>query len=633
MSENEMPESYVRRVIKKSHQDPGWYLKTFLRVESKEMGLVPLDVYKSKWRAQKYITDTIVENRKKGKPVRLVILKARHEGLTTVTAGLVFCTTTNNAHCKSLVIAQDPEASRQIHRKYQIFFDNLPRWYKPSVRYYSKLNLTFEKDPKKVGLEDLSQLAEEDSKEGFAKRLNLGIRSSIDVLSSNKADGYRGASIHCLHCTEIAFWPNADDVWAAIDPMISNSPQSIVILESTAFGPSGFFAGMWRDAVRGENGFTPLFIPWTWMPDYAVELDEHEKFSCRDEEEAMLVEKYNLTPQQVKFRRQKIRTFAAGYEEGGEEEALAYGTARFKGEYPITPADAFVLFKKTAFNNLRLDEMIARIETSPPKKEVYEIIPDDSEFKPNPFNHRWVCAVTDHFPTEKNTFTVWERAQPNHRYTVSMDPSPGGGDEAVIDVIRWMGRVQVAQWHGWFDPPDLAQIGVLIAKMYGEAMLAIEVTGMGTTVQACVNKLSYGRSYIWEYADKKKPDSSFLGWKTTEDSKRWLVGHARKLINARCCTINSLVTLNQMKTFIEYRGPTGETYYSGAPGCPDDAVVCWQIGCFTTHQKESTGMSGYIGGVTRPGDDLRAIGIQVQRGDEVDFDRFNAPSGVTADEL
>ena len=44
-------------------------------------------------------------------------------------------------------------------------------------------------------------------------------------------------------------------------------------------------------------------------------------------------------------------------------------------------------------------------------------------------------------------------------------------------------------------------------------------------------------------------------------------------------------------------------------------------------------MSGYIGGVTRPGDDLRAAGIMVQRGDEVDFDRFNNPSGLTADEL
>jgi hypothetical protein len=35
-----------------------------------------------------------------------------------------------------------------------------------------------------------------------------------------------------------------------------------VFIESTANGVTGLFYEMWQGAVKGTNGFIPVFIPW-----------------------------------------------------------------------------------------------------------------------------------------------------------------------------------------------------------------------------------------------------------------------------------------------------------------------------------------------------------------------------------
>ena len=55
-----------------------------------------------------------------------------------------------------------------------------------------------------------------------------------------------------------------------------------MIIESTARGASGWFFDTYKKAEHGESGYTALFIPWFWVPEYKMKLSSDFKLS--DEE-------------------------------------------------------------------------------------------------------------------------------------------------------------------------------------------------------------------------------------------------------------------------------------------------------------------------------------------------------------
>src|SRR6185312_17250646 len=66
----------------------------------------------------------------------------------------------------------------------------------------------------------------------------------------------------------VAFFPDAKTTMLGLLQSVPDQPNTMVVLESTANGVGDWFHDMWVKAERGENEFTPIFLPWFIQPEY-----------------------------------------------------------------------------------------------------------------------------------------------------------------------------------------------------------------------------------------------------------------------------------------------------------------------------------------------------------------------------
>lgn len=177
--------------------------------------------------------------------------------------------------------------------------------------------------------------------------------SSYAVATAGKKAGGRGRTPHLFHGSEVAFWANASDHFAASVQGIPDIAGSEIILESTANGPSGEFYERWQEAEAGQSDYIPIFIPWYWQEEYYREPSHDFELNSSAEEgqmsEAEYAETFNLTFGQMAWRRAKV------------QELRSYNL--FDQEYPATAQMAFVNSNVKSFIP-GLDVLRARKRTS-----------------------------------------------------------------------------------------------------------------------------------------------------------------------------------------------------------------------------------------------------------------------------
>ena len=111
---------------------------------------------------------------------------------------------------------------------------------------------------------------------------------------------------------------------------IPDNPDSELILESTANGTSGdgaYFYNMVQLGLEEKSDFLTLFYPWFLQAEYKRTVIEPVKL---DDEEIELKRIYNLTNEQLMWRRAKLQSDFKGRE------------YLFKQEYPSSIQEAFV---------------------------------------------------------------------------------------------------------------------------------------------------------------------------------------------------------------------------------------------------------------------------------------------------
>lgn len=131
------------------------------------------------------------------------------------------------------------------------------------------------------------------------------------------------------HNSEVAFWQHSAEHAKGIMQAIPDSPDTEVVLESTANGLGNYFHKQWQLAESGQSEFIAIFVPWFWQDEYRKKVPKD--FSVTDHE-ASLKEIFNLDDEQICFRRSKIIELGA---EGDN------GESAFKQEYPMTAQEAF----------------------------------------------------------------------------------------------------------------------------------------------------------------------------------------------------------------------------------------------------------------------------------------------------
>lgn len=538
---SEGKDSKLKAFFYKMKNDRKWYIENFLKIRDKKSQLVSFKLN----HAQDIVEELMQKCEKEGKLKRFIVLKARQMGLSTYFEGVIFQDTATHDLKNSLIIAHEDKATQNLFNMSKLFYEELPDVIRPMKRYSNEQALTFENP----------------TNDESEKKKNPGLRSKITVATAKTVDTGRSATIHNLHASEVAFFPNAKRTMLALLQSVPDEMNTLVVLESTANGVGDYFHEMWQQAVKGENEFIPVFLPWFVDPTYTRPFrSEAEKkafieqvnMENKDRKgnvvrtlEYELMSKHLLTYEQLNWRRWCIANKC-----GGDEEL-------FQQEYPSTPEEAFIASGRPKFSISALKKY--NTLTKKPKRGY--ILEKDGK----------VEFVED----AKGYISIWKEPEKDKYYCIGADVAEGliDGDYST-GVVGSEEFEVVASWYGHIDPDLFGNELVKLAKYYNEAYIGVESNNHGLTTLKRIQQLEYWNIYFQKSYDKMTDKfTQKLGWNTNLKTKPLMIDKLAEFIREMYLGVYWDIFVQECFTYvIEDNGST-----NAQVGCHDDTVMATAI--------------------------------------------------------
>jgi hypothetical protein len=448
---------------------------------------------------QQRVYDAIQAARAAGVPPRIIILKARQPGISTLCQGLLLARAMSMPHTRSMVIAHVDEAAERLFGKITFMRERLPDELRPRVAPPRKDEVTLEEMPCADG------------------EVELG--STVHVATASGQEVWRSVTLHTVHLSELAQYPYPERVLLGVMPSVPKTPESLVIIESTAQGMGDTFHKEWTRAEAGESDFTPIFIPWYELEETLTLIAAPADFEP-DQKERELKRAFGLTHNQLQWRRFIIRT-----ECGGDAEL-------FEQEYPTTAAGAFLLSGRAAFDRKVLEDMYQAAKEAPGER--------------GEWTDRGFVAM------KGGRLGIWKRPIEGHEYTIGADVATGieGGDLSAATVIDRETCEQVAEWSGYIAPIEFAQMLMGLGMYYNGALLAPEINTHGYAVIEEIKRGFYQHVYVFTRPDKwKNSVTSWLGWETTLRTRGLLIDSMDWAIRNGGIVLRSLECIREAQAF------------------------------------------------------------------------------------
>lgn len=436
------------------------FSQAFLKITTKDSKLIPLKLNQYQLRLHLLI-DSL---RRQNKPVRIIILKARQMGISTACSGYVYHQTSTNFYKRALLVAHDMESTTNLFDMVKRYYDFSPERIRPLKRYSNRRELVFENGDEKD------------------RASNPGLLSSISIDTAGKDTVGRSGTIHTLHLSELAFWPNAATSLSSLLQAVPNQPGTTVLVESTANGIDGdgkVFYEMWQKAVKGLNDFTPFFIPWFDNDEYRLGPPLNIQLTDKEFE---LKGMYDLDDAQLYWRRWKISN------DLGSDEKM------FCQEFPSSADEAFIVSGRPVFDLGAVQKKIHSLSG-------IQVLNDNGVVR------------------------IYEEPSPNQVYTIGADTAEGliDGDHSAAFI---MGRdfKQYARIYGHMDTDRFSDCLVDVGRKYNKALIAPEINNMGYAVLSRIKALDYSNIYQRDEADTHEEKIlRRLGWITTTKSKHLMI--------------------------------------------------------------------------------------------------------------
>jgi hypothetical protein len=501
---------------KRLYTDFPFYAKHCLKIRTKQGEVQPLILNT----AQQILQAAVDEEMKTRGYVRIIILKARQQGLSTHVGGYLYFTVSQKKARKALVVTHHADSTRALFDMTKRYHDNAPDIVKPSTKYASRRELSF----------------------------NLLDSSYIVATAGGESIG-RGETLSDVHASELAFWSptTALDNWNGLEQAVPQTPGTNVFVESTANGVSGIFYDLWQGAVNGTNDYRPVFIPWFLDKNYKAPITaplEHTP------EEESLIERFQLTDEQLQFRRLKI---------------ASSGADLFKQEYPATPEEAFLTSGRPVFHAEKLHKRLGEVRTKEPL-ETRGLLNDKLEVTP------------------RGEMSVYHPHDPSETYYIGADVAMGvrGGDFSVAQVLDSKRR-QVAVWRGHINPKDFAKVLQVMGLYYNSCLIAPESNNHGIlTCSELATELSYPNVFMKTAVDTlTEKESAVIGFSTNVKTKPMIIDELRLRVKDGDIELNDKTTIEEMLTYVV--APSGAM--DAEKGCKDDCVTSLAI---ANHINEGT---------------------------------------------
>lgn len=124
------------------------FIEENLVIRTKDARIVPLRLNL----AQERLYAALEAQRNAGRPMRVIILKARQLGFSTLAEALIFQRTATRENVNSLVVAHREDSTANLFKMSKLFFERLPEELRPLHRNSNARELVFEspeRDPEK----------------------------------------------------------------------------------------------------------------------------------------------------------------------------------------------------------------------------------------------------------------------------------------------------------------------------------------------------------------------------------------------------------------------------------------------------------------------------------------------------
>lgn len=517
------------------------YIQRFLKIKTKSGEILPFRLND----AQNRLYEVIRKQWAAGKPVRIIILKARQMGFSTLTEGIIFWLAATAFGVECLIVAHKEDATKALFQMSKRFLDNLPTAIKPMQRSSNAQELVFDKPSRYKG-------------EG------KGLGSKIRCATAGGSGIGRAFTIRALHLSEFAFWPGDKlDTLTGLMQAVPDLPGTIVIIESTANGYDEF-KKQWDLAVaaqaRGEEGFIPVFFPWYEMREYRRAVPPG---FTRTEEEQALAETFALDNEQLAWRRWCIQVGCGG------------DLNKFHQEYPATPDEAFIATGACVFNK---DQIVLR------RKQV-----EDTQWQRGRFRIQYdVLLHIGSFVWEedpKGPLRIRVHPQDGVPYVIGADTAGTGSDFFAAHVLDNRTGEQVAVLHHQFGERAFSEQLYCLGMYYNVALIGVEVN-YSTYPQLCLEELGYSRFYVRQRLDTFTGQLvDAFGFETTTKSRPLIIDGLKDVAKGALESIHDYDTLGEMLTFVydENWKPQAEE------GEHDDLVMSLAIAHYIRSQQDVSG--------------------------------------------
>jgi hypothetical protein len=524
-----------KKARKRLYDDFAFYARHCIKIRTKQGKIAPLVLN----RVQERFMDRVLAQLEHNGKVRMVVLKARQQGLSTVISALQYWWLSQRKAQKGLVMAHESESTTSLFDMYRRIHDNVPDIVRPSTKYSSRSELVFDK-----------------------------LDSALRVATAGGRGVARGEMLTFAHLSEVAFWPPAfaNNNFNGLVQAIPEEPGTFIFLESTAQGVTGKFYDMAQGADRADhawNGYELFFSAWFESAEYRETAPADFQRTPEEEDLIKAFSDKGLTSNdQLYWRRKKVAT---------------NGLDLFKQEYPATAEEAFLSTGRPIFNNEYVTERL-REPKAPLSLMAVEETFDEKNGRPLPLR-----VLREH---ARGELKIYRPLDPKESYVIGADVGMGlrqgikgrkDGDPSVAQILDSQMR-QVAVWRGLCHPDVFAKILETLGYHYNSATIAPERNNHGLVTCVALRDSNYPYLYTetMEGTLEAERDTIKLGFFTSEATKPLIIDKLRALDRERDIEINDETTLKEMKTFVVNESGKMEA----EAGTHDDTVMALAIAAY-----------------------------------------------------
>lgn len=438
------------------------------------------------------------------KPIRIIILKARQTGISTLLEAIGYAITSQHEAVNSLVVADDIDGANYLFGMQKLFQEMLDPHLRPIPKHSNEKKLEFEH-----------------------------IHSQVLIDTSDNLSAGRKFTFRFVHLSEISRFRDLKTLMLGINQAVPNLPGTMIIAETTANGMNQFYDEWVAVEEASKQGLTDwecFFIPWFEVSEYRLEndypVDAIEFPTVTDREnflidERMLKDKYGLDNAQINWRRWCI------------VNNCNRNVLQFNQEFPDCAKTAFVSTGDNFFNK----QALGRQESVRPLS-IGNIVKEGGRYV-------WREDKT-------GLFKVYEFPKRDGQYVVAGDPAEGleGGDKSAGIVLdKKMNKTACVYNHN-ISPDRFEEDLIKMGYFYNNAIIACESKGYGYSINQGLYK-NYGNVYR-KIKNKKGfiEQTQDLGWNTNSVTRPQMLAQLSSEIQNGSTDLLDKDLIGQAWTFV-----------------------------------------------------------------------------------